>query len=65
MALSHSINAPAVTPDVAPGIDPAVTPLLSLGLFMVVALRGRIRVTVSIGDYQARVSSSSEGCSTS
>ena len=31
--------------------------LLSLGLFTVVASRGRIRVTVDIGDCQARVSS--------
>ena len=31
----------------------------------VVASRGIIRVTVTIGDCQARVSSSSEGCSTS
>ena len=40
--------------------------LLSLLLSLtVVASRGRIRVTVFIGDCQARVSSSSEGCSTS
>ena len=32
---------------------------------MVVTSRGIIRVTVTIGDCQARVSSSSEGCSTS
>ena len=31
----------------------------------VVTSRGTIRVTVTIGDCQARVSSSSEGCSTS
>ena len=31
---------------------------------MVVVSRGIIRVTVTIGDCQARVSSSSEGCST-
>ena len=31
---------------------------------MVVASRGIIKVTVTISDYQARVSSSSEGCST-
>ena len=30
----------------------------------VVASRGIIRATVTIGDFQARVSSSSEGCST-
>ena len=65
MDLSYFINATAVTPAVAPDIAPAVTPLLSLGLLSVVASRGRIRVTVSIGDCQARVSSSSEGCSTS
>ena len=65
MALSYSINSPAVTPDVSPDIAPAVTPLLSLGLLTVIASRGIIRVTVSIGDCQARVSSSSEGCSTS
>ena len=62
--LSKSINAPVVTPDVVPATAPAVTPLLSLGLFMVVASRGRIWVTVFICDFQARVSSSSEGCST-
>ena len=56
---------PAVTPDVAPDISPAVTPLLLLVLFTVVASRGRIRVTVDISDFWARVSSSSEGCSTS
>ena len=61
MALSQSINAPAVTPD----IDPAFTPLLSLLLFTVVDSRGRIKVTVSVGDCQARVSSSSEECLTS
>ena len=42
VALSYSINAPAVTPDVAPAIAPSVTPLLSLGLISVVASRGRI-----------------------
>ena len=57
--------AAAVTAVVAPDIDPADIPLLSLGLLTVVASRGRIKVTVSIGDCQARVSSSSEGCSTS
>ena len=62
MALSYSINAPDANPDVAPAIAPAVNPLLSLGLISVVASRGRIRVTVSIGDCQARLSSSSEGC---
>ena len=65
MAVSYSINAPDVTPDIAPDIAPAVTPLLSLELFTVVASRGRIRVTVSIGDCQVRVSPSSEGCLTS
>ena len=39
--------AAAVTPAVAPAIAPAVTPLLLLGLFTVVASRGRIRVTIS------------------
>ena len=41
-------------------VTPAVTPLLllmSLGLFTVVASRGRIRVTVAIGDCQAHMSS--------
>ena len=57
MALSYSINAPAVTPAVAPAIATAVTPLLSIGLILVVSSRDRIRVTVSIGDCQARVSS--------
>ena len=61
MALSQSNNAPAVTP----AISPAVTALLSLGLISVIASRGRIKVTVFISDCQARVSSSSEGCSTS
>ena len=43
-----------------------VSLLLSLLLSLtVVASRGRIRVTVFIGDCQARVSSSSEGCPTS
>ena len=65
VALSYSITATAITPDFAPAIAPAVTSLLSLGLFTVVASRGRIRVTVFISDFQARVSSSSEGCSTS
>ena len=55
--------ADSFTPDVAPAIDPAVSPLLLLGLFTVVASRGRIRVTVTISDCQALVSSSSEGCS--
>ena len=61
MALYQSINAPVVTPAIAP-ID---TALLTLGLFMVVGSRGRIKLTVFIGDCQARVSSSSEKCSTS
>ena len=61
MALSQSINAPAVTPAIAP----IVTVLLTLGLFTVVASIGIIKVTVFIGDCQARVSSSSEGYSTS
>ena len=60
MALSQFINAPAVTPAIAP----IVTALLTLGLFTVVASRGKIKVTVFIGDWQVRVSSSSEGCST-
>ena len=59
VALSYSINDPDVTPAVAPDIATAVTPLLSLGLILVVASRVRIMVTVSIGDCQARVSSSS------
>ena len=59
MAISQSINANAVTTAIAP----AVTPLLLLGLFTVVASRGKIWVTVFIGDCQARVYSSSEGCS--
>ena len=57
--------ATAVTPDIAPSIAPSVTPLLLLGLFTVEASRGRIWVTVFIGDCQARVSSPSEGCLTS
>ena len=61
MDISYYINAP----DVAPAIAPIVTPLLLFGFFTVVASRGRIKVTVFIGDWQARVSSSSEGCSTS
>ena len=53
--------AAAVTPGVA-----TVSLLLSLLLSLtVVASRGRIKVTVFISDCQARVSSSSEGCSTS
>ena len=60
MAIYYYINAPAV----APVIASAVTLLLTIGLILVVALRGRIKVTVFIGDCQARVSSSSEGCST-
>ena len=65
MVSSYSINTPTVTPDVAPAIAPAVTPLLSLGFFKVVASRGRIWVTVFIGDFQARVSSSTDGFLTS
>ena len=52
------------TTDINPDIAPDVIPLLLLGLILVVVSRGRIRVTFSIGDCQARVSSSSEGCST-
>ena len=48
MAPSYFINAPDVTP---------LLLLLSIGLFTVVASRVRIRVTVSIGDCQACVSS--------
>ena len=59
MALSQYINAPSV----APAIDTDVTALLTLGLFTVVTSRGRIKVTVFIGDSQARVSYFSEGCS--
>ena len=61
MAISYYINAPSVTPDIAP----IVTALLSLGLILDVASRVRIRVTVFISDCQARVSSYSEVCSTS
>ena len=50
---------------VDPAVAPAVTPLLLLGLFTVVASRGRIRVTVSISDCWALWSSYLEGCSTS
>ena len=57
--LSQSINTSAVTPSVAPAIAPSVTPLVLLGLILVVASRGIIRVTVSIGDCWERVSSSS------
>ena len=56
MALSYFINTIAVTNAIAPAISLGVTPLLSFGLFTVVASRGRIRVKVSIGDCQARVS---------
>ena len=56
-------------PSVAAAVAPAaatVSLLISLLLSLtVVGSRGRIRVTAFIGDYQARVSSSSEGCSTS
>ena len=61
MAISYYINAP----DVATAIALIVTALLLLGLISVVASRVIIGVTVFIGDCQARVSSSSEGCSTS
>ena len=61
VALSQSINDTVVIP----AISPIVTALLTLELFTVVASRGRIKVTVFIGDCQARVPSSSEGCSTS
>ena len=61
MAISQSINTPVVTPDIAP----IVTALLTIGLFTVFASRGRIKVTVFIGDCQAHVSSYAEGCSTS
>ena len=64
MAIYYYINAPDISPAVAPDNTPAVTPLMLLVLFTFVASRGRIWVTVSIGDCQARVSSSSEGCST-
>ena len=61
MAIYYYINAPAV----ATAIAPIVTELLSLGLILVVASIGIIRVTVLISDCQACVSSSSEGFSTS
>ena len=54
---------------IATAVAPAVATVLLLLLLLlsltVVDSRGRIRVTVFIGDCQARVSSSSEGCSTS
>ena len=59
--LSYAINAINISDAISPAIAPAVTPLLSLGFISVVTLRGRIRVMVSIGDCQARVSSYSEG----
>ena len=59
MALSQSINAL----DVTPAIAPIVTALRYLGLILVTSSRGRIWVTVFIGDCQALVPSSSEGCS--
>ena len=65
MDLSYSINNTAVTPAVAPAIALAVTPLMLLGLISVVSLRGRIRVMVYISECQVRVSSASEGFSTS
>ena len=40
----------AVTPAVTPAIDPSFTPLLWFGFFAGVVSRGRISVTVSIGD---------------
>ena len=43
VALSQSIKASAVTPVIAP----IFTPLLSLGLILVVATIGRMKVTVS------------------
>ena len=43
----------------------AVASAVDWKVHMVVASRGIIRVTVTIGDCQAHVSSSSEGCSTS
>ena len=55
MAISYYINATAVTTYVTPDIASAVTPLLSLGLFTVVASSVRIRVLVSIGDCWAAV----------
>ena len=61
----YSIKTTDITPAVTPAIAPALTPLLLLELKSVTASRGRIRVTVSISDFLARVSSSSEGCSTS
>ena len=60
MTLYQYINAPSVTLAIAP----TVSALLMIGFFMVVASRGRIKVTVFIGYCQARVSPSSEGCST-
>ena len=60
MAIFYYINTPAV----ATYIAPIVTALLTLGLFTVVTSRDRIKVKVFIGDCQARVSSSSEGCLT-
>ena len=65
VAISYSFNAPSVTRDIAPAIAHAFTPQLLLGFFTVVSSRGRIRVTVFIGDCPVHVSSSSEGCSTS
>ena len=60
MLLHCCSAAAAVTPDVAP-LSPLMSLLLSLllllGLFMVVASRSIIRVTVAIGDCQVRVSS--------
>ena len=61
MALSWSINAPTVSPAIAT----IVTSLLLIGLILVVALIVRIKVTVFMSGCQARVFSSSEGCSTS
>ena len=54
----------SATAAVTPAVTPAVTALLSLRFFTFVASRGRIMVTVFIGDCQARVSSSLQGCST-
>ena len=50
---------------VAPAVATVSLMLFLLLLLTVVASRVRIRVTVFIGDCQAHVSSSSEGCSTS
>ena len=64
VAISYSINDIAISAADTPAIATVVTPLLSLGLISVVASRGKIRLKVSIGDFQEPVFSSSEGCST-